>query len=36
VLGFEHPATGETLRFESQPPKDFVRLLKALRAARAA
>jgi 23S rRNA pseudouridine1911/1915/1917 synthase len=36
VLGFEHPATGETHRFESQPPKDFMRLLKALRAARAA
>jgi 23S rRNA pseudouridine1911/1915/1917 synthase len=35
VLGFEHPATGETLRFESPPPKDFARLLKALRAARA-
>ena len=35
VLGFEHPATGETLRFESQPPKDFARLLKALRATRA-
>ena len=35
VLGFEHPATGETLRFESQPPKDFMRLLKALRAPRA-
>jgi 23S rRNA pseudouridine1911/1915/1917 synthase len=33
VLGFEHPATGETLRFESAPPKDFTRLLKALRAA---
>jgi 23S rRNA pseudouridine1911/1915/1917 synthase len=32
VLGFEHPATGETLRFESQPPKDFLRLIKALRA----
>jgi 23S rRNA pseudouridine1911/1915/1917 synthase len=32
VLGFEHPATGETLRFESQPPKDFLRLVKALRA----
>jgi 23S rRNA pseudouridine1911/1915/1917 synthase len=32
VLGFEHPATGEELRFESQPPKDFARLLKALRA----
>jgi 23S rRNA pseudouridine1911/1915/1917 synthase len=36
VLGFDHPATGETLRFESPPPKDFARLLKALRAARAA
>jgi 23S rRNA pseudouridine1911/1915/1917 synthase len=35
VLGFDHPATGETLRFESQPPEDFARLLKALRAARA-
>jgi 23S rRNA pseudouridine1911/1915/1917 synthase len=35
VLGFEHPSTGETLRFESQPPRDFVRLLKALRATRA-
>ena len=32
VLGFDHPATGETLRFESAPPKDFARLLKALRA----
>jgi 23S rRNA pseudouridine1911/1915/1917 synthase len=31
VLGFDHPATGETLRFESAPPKDFARLLKALR-----
>jgi 23S rRNA pseudouridine1911/1915/1917 synthase len=31
VLGFEHPATGEALRFESQPPKDFSRLVKALR-----
>jgi 23S rRNA pseudouridine1911/1915/1917 synthase len=36
VLGFEHPATGETLRFESQLPKDFARLLKALRAKPAA
>jgi 23S rRNA pseudouridine1911/1915/1917 synthase len=32
VLGFDHPATGEALRFESPPPKDFARLLKALRA----
>jgi 23S rRNA pseudouridine1911/1915/1917 synthase len=36
VLGFDHPATGETLRFESAPPKDFMRLLKALRAAQTA
>jgi 23S rRNA pseudouridine1911/1915/1917 synthase len=36
VLGFEHPATGKALRFESRPPKDFARLLKALRATRAA
>jgi 23S rRNA pseudouridine1911/1915/1917 synthase len=34
VLGFEHPTTGRTLRFESPPPKDFARLLKALRATR--
>ena len=34
-LGFEHPATGETLRFESPPPKEFLRLLKALRATQA-
>jgi 23S rRNA pseudouridine1911/1915/1917 synthase len=31
VLGFDHPATGEALRFESPPPKDFSTLLKALR-----
>src|SRR5271170_5273640 len=36
ILGFDHPATGETLRFESPPPKDFARLLKALRVTRAA
>jgi 23S rRNA pseudouridine1911/1915/1917 synthase len=36
VLGFEHPATGEMLRFERQPPKDFMRLLNALRATKAA
>jgi 23S rRNA pseudouridine1911/1915/1917 synthase len=36
VLGFDHPATGEALRFESAPPKDFARLLKALRATAAA
>jgi 23S rRNA pseudouridine1911/1915/1917 synthase len=32
LLGFEHPATGETLRFESRPPKDFSQLVRALRA----
>jgi len=33
VLGFEHPATGELLRFESAPPEDFANLLKAMREA---
>ena len=33
VLGFEHPITGEPLRLERQRPKDFARLVKALRAA---
>jgi 23S rRNA pseudouridine1911/1915/1917 synthase len=32
ALGFEHPITGEALRFERPPPEDFSRLLKALRA----
>ena len=36
VLGFEHPATGETLRFESRLPEDFSHLLNALRATQAA
>jgi 23S rRNA pseudouridine1911/1915/1917 synthase len=31
VLGFEHPVTGETLRFESPLPADMARLLTALR-----
>jgi len=31
VLGFEHPTTGETLRFESGPPPDLAALLQALR-----
>src|SRR5271165_5851579 len=31
VLGFEHPATGRTLRFERPPPKDFLSLINALR-----
>ena len=34
LLGFEHPITGGALRFESPPPKDFARLLKALRSTR--
>ena len=33
ILGFEHPATGEALRFERSPPADFVALEAALRAA---
>jgi 23S rRNA pseudouridine1911/1915/1917 synthase len=32
VLGFEHPRTGETLRFESELPGDMAALLDALRA----
>jgi 23S rRNA pseudouridine1911/1915/1917 synthase len=35
VLGFEHPATSETLRFESRLPEDFSHLLNALRATQA-
>ena len=31
-LGFEHPATGEELEFESDLPSDMQRLLDALRA----
>jgi len=31
VLGFEHPASGRSLRFESPAPDDFARLLAALR-----
>ncbi|MGL4637566.1 MAG: RluA family pseudouridine synthase [Beijerinckiaceae bacterium] len=30
VLGFEHPATGETMRFESELPDDMAALLAAL------
>jgi 23S rRNA pseudouridine1911/1915/1917 synthase len=30
ILGFEHPATGETLRFQTEPPKDMQRLEKFL------
>jgi 23S rRNA pseudouridine1911/1915/1917 synthase len=31
ALGFEHPITGESLRFESPPPEDMKRLIDALR-----
>ncbi len=31
LLGFEHPITGERLRFEVPPPEDFARALTALR-----
>jgi 23S rRNA pseudouridine1911/1915/1917 synthase len=33
VLGFSHPKTGETLRFERPPPDDFLTLLNALESA---
>jgi 23S rRNA pseudouridine1911/1915/1917 synthase len=32
LLGFEHPADGEVMSFESEPPEDLARLLDALRA----
>jgi len=32
ILGFEHPRTGEFLRFESPLPADLERLLESLRA----
>ncbi|MCA9220240.1 MAG: RluA family pseudouridine synthase, partial [Planctomycetales bacterium] len=31
LLGFEHPRTGERLRFESAPPKDLADFLRSLR-----
>lgn len=31
ILGFEHPLSGEDLRFETKPPKDFEALTSALR-----
>jgi 23S rRNA pseudouridine1911/1915/1917 synthase len=31
VLGFEHPVTGEPMRFETDPPADFRAALDALR-----
>jgi 23S rRNA pseudouridine1911/1915/1917 synthase len=30
LLGFRHPATGKTVRFESKPPDDMAKLLRAL------
>jgi 23S rRNA pseudouridine1911/1915/1917 synthase len=32
ILGFEHPRSGEFLRFESPLPADMAELLQALRA----
>jgi 23S rRNA pseudouridine1911/1915/1917 synthase len=34
ALGFEHPISGERLRFERPPPQDYSRLIEALRAQR--
>lgn len=34
LLGFDHPATGERLRFESPPPETFCTLLDKLRGGR--
>jgi 23S rRNA pseudouridine1911/1915/1917 synthase len=31
VLGFDHPVTGESLRFESALPEDLARLREVLR-----
>jgi 23S rRNA pseudouridine1911/1915/1917 synthase len=31
VLEFKHPATGESVRFEAQPPEEFENLLRLLR-----
>ncbi len=31
VLGFDHPRTGQPLRFEREPPADFQRVLEGLR-----
>ena len=30
VLGFDHPITGEKLRFEAEPPPAFIRVVEAL------
>ncbi|MBN9433891.1 MAG: RluA family pseudouridine synthase [Bosea sp.] len=32
LLGFEHPLTGETLRFESEPPEDLAELIEGFKA----
>jgi 23S rRNA pseudouridine1911/1915/1917 synthase len=32
LLGFDHPITGEPMRFETDPPEDFAAALAALRA----
>ena len=32
VLGFDHPITGETLRFTAEPPEDYLRVLAGLEA----
>lgn len=32
VLGFDHPTTGEEMRFEAEPPEDFQDLTNALKA----
>jgi len=31
ILAFEHPITGEAMRFETEPPEDFQRALDSLR-----
>lgn len=35
LLGFDHPLTGEPMRFATEPPEDFQRALQVLRRARA-
>ena len=32
LLTFAHPITGEAMRFETEPPEDFLSALHALRA----
>jgi hypothetical protein len=33
ALAFSHPITGDQMRFETEPPEDFQRALRALRLA---